>query len=165
MGRHAPDPSPGGAKDMAHTCSNVLVHLIFSTKQRLPSIKPEMKTELFAYLGGIVRQIHGVALIINGTVDHVHILMRVPADHSTADMARVIKTNSSKWVHEKWPDQRNFGWQTGYGAFSVSTSNVEAVSKYIADQENHHAHRSFQEEFVIFLKKNGIPYDERYIWS
>lgn len=150
---------------MAHTSSNILLHLIFSTKQRLPLITPDIKADLFAYMGGIVRQMHGVAVIINGTADHVHVLTRVPTDHSAAEMARIVKANSSKWVHEKWPDHQDFAWQTGYGAFSVSASNADAVSKYIAEQEEHHARRSFQEEFVALLKKNGISYDERYIWS
>ena len=150
---------------MAHTSSNILVHLIFSTKQRLALIAPDMKAGLFAYIGGIVRQHHGVAVLVNGTADHVHMLLRMPTDHSTAEMARIIKANSSRWVHEKWPDHAQFGWQTGYGAFSVSASNAEAVTKYIAEQEVHHQTRSFQEEFVAFLKKNGVSYDERYIWS
>jgi putative transposase len=150
---------------MAHTASNIIVHLIFSTKQRLPLITPEIRDQLFAYLGGIVRQVRGVALMINGTADHVHMLIRFPTDYSTADMARTVKANSTKWLHEKWPDQRDFSWQTGYGAFSVSTSNIAAVSEYISSQEEHHKNRSFQDEFVAFLKKNGIAYDERYIWS
>ena len=105
--------SPEGAKEMAHTCINIVVHLIFSTKQRLPLMKPEIRGGLFAYMGGIVRQMRGVALLINGTADHVHMLIRIPADHSTAEMARIIKANSTKWVHEKWPDQSHFAWQTG----------------------------------------------------
>ncbi len=105
---------------MAHTCSNIVVHLIFSTKQRLPLIKPEIRDELFPYVGGIVRHMRGVTLATNGTVDHVHMLIRIPSDHSTAEMARIIKANSTKWIHVKWPDQGDFAWQTGYGAFSVS---------------------------------------------
>ncbi len=150
---------------MAHSCSNILVHLIFSTKNRLPLITAEIRDELFAYLGGIVRHMRGTALLINGTADHVHMLVRIPTDHSTAEMARIIKTNSSKWVHQKWPDHQDFAWQAGYGAFSVSASNVDAVTLYISGQEQHHHKRSFQEEFVAFLKKNGVAYDERYIWS
>jgi putative transposase len=102
-------------------------------------------------------------LAIGGTNDHVHVLMRLPQDASVADVVRVVKTNSSRWIHEKWPERAAFSWQTGYGAFSVSESSAEAVIKYIFEQPIHHRRRSFQEEFVAFLKKNGIEYDERYV--
>jgi REP element-mobilizing transposase RayT len=98
---------------------------------------------------------HGTALIINGTADHVHMLVRIRPVHATAEIVRVVKTNSSKWVRR----------QTGYGAFSVSESSVPGVSQYIAEQEEHHKKRTFQEEYVAFLKKNKVAYDERYIWD
>ena len=148
---------------MSHTLGNILLHLIFSTSQRRPLIKPEFRDDLFAYLGGVIREINGTALIINGTADHVHMLVRVRPSQSASEIARLVKTNSSKWVREKW--SREFAWQTGYGVFSVSESSVPAVTKYIAAQEEHHKKHSFQEEFVAFLKKNGIAYDERYIWD
>ena len=122
-----------------------------------------MRNDLLAYLGGIVRELGGTALIINGTADHVHMLIRVRPAQSMADVMRVVKTNSSRWARRKW--KAAFAWQTGYGSFSVSESNVPAVSRYIANQEQHHRTRSFQEEFVAFLKKNKIAYDERYIWE
>jgi putative transposase len=140
-----------------------LLHFIFSTFGRRPLIKPEFRSDLFAYLGGIVREMNGVALIINGTDDHVHLLLRIRPVHSSAEIARVVKANSSKWVREKW--SRGFAWQTGYGVFSVSESNVAAVSKYIAGQEEHHKKHSFQEEYVSFLKKNHVEYAEKYIWN
>jgi putative transposase len=102
-------------------------------------------------------------LIVNGTCDHVHMLLRVRPIHSAAEIMRVMKTNSSRWVREKFDPK--FAWQTGYGVFSVSESSVKAVTKYIAEQEEHHRKHSFQEEFVAFLKKNRIEYDERYIWQ
>jgi len=140
-----------------------LLHLIFSTQRRRPLIKPDFRADLFAYLGGIIREIQGTALIINGTADHVHILVRIRPAQSAAEVVRLVKTNSSKWLREKWsPD---FAWQTGYGVFSVSESNVPAVKKYIARQEEHHKKQSFQEEFLSFLKKNNVTYDKRYIWS
>jgi len=105
----------------------------------------------------------GTALIINGTADHVHVLARIRPAHSAAQIARVIKTNSSRWVHEK--GHTKFAWQAGYGVFSVSESNVGSVTKYIAAQEAHHQKHSFQEEFLAFLKKNNVAYDERYIWD
>jgi REP element-mobilizing transposase RayT len=157
------NPAPEGRKKMSHTSGNILLHLIFSAHGRRPLIKLDFRADLFAYLGGIIREMHGTALIINGTADHVHMLVRVRPAHSAAEIARVVKANSSRWVHEKWDSK--FAWQTGYGVFSVSESNVEAVTKYIAGQEEHHQKHSFQEEFVAFLKKNNVAYDERYIWD
>ena len=148
---------------MSHTSGNILLHMIFSTHGRRPLIKPDFRAELFAYLGGIIREMSGTALIINGTADHVHMLLRIRPVHSSAEIARVVKANSSRWAHEKWNPE--FAWQTGYGVFSVSESNVASVTKYIAQQEEHHQKHSFQDEFVAFLKKNNVAYDERYIWD
>ena len=148
---------------MAQTCSNIVVHLIFSTKLRQPLIAAEISSDLFAYLGGIVRELRGTALIVNGTCDHVHMLMRIRPVHSVAEITRIVKANSSGWIRKK--GHKEFAWQAGYGVFSVSESNVPAVAKYIAGQEEHHRKRSFQEEFVAFLKKNKVAYDERYIWD
>jgi putative transposase len=152
-----------GERRLSHTSGNIVLHLIFSTQGRRPLIKPEFRHDLFAYLGGIIREMQGTALIINGTADHVHMLVRIRPSHSAAEIARVAKTNSSRWLHEKW--STDFAWQTGYGVFSVSESNVAAVTEYIATQEEHHKEHSFQEEFLAFLKKNKVAYDERYIWD
>jgi REP element-mobilizing transposase RayT len=148
---------------VAHTASNLVLHLIFSTKARQPLIAPEIRSDLFGYLGGIIREMKGTAFIINGTADHVHMLIRIRPAHSVAEIARVVKANSSRWAREK--GNRDFAWQTGYGAFSVSESHVQAVSRYIATQEEHHKKRTFQQEYVAFLEKNKIAYDERYIWD
>ena len=153
--------APKGRKRMSHTYGNVLLHFIFSTHERRPSIKPEFRADLFAYLGGIIREMNGTALIVNGTEDHVHMLIRVRPTHSAAEIARVVKTNSSHWVREKWSTK--FAWQAGYGVFSVSESNVNIVTKYVASQEEHHKKRSFQEEFRAFLRKNGISVDEKFL--
>ena len=125
-------------------------------------MRPEFRTDLFAYLGGIVREMGGTALIVGGTADHVHMLVRVRPSQSAAEIARTVKTNSSRWIRERWPD---FAWQTGYGVFSVSESSVPTVTKYIANQEEHHSKRSFQDEFRTFLRKNGIVVDEKYVWG
>ena len=138
---------------------------IFSTKERAPLIDFEIEANLHAYLGGIIRELGGVALSINGTADHVHILLRLPASQSVSGLACVIKTNSSRWVHERWPERCDFAWQTGYGAFSVSESGMNAVRDYISHQWEHHKRRSFQEEFLTFLRKNKIAIDDRYLWS
>ena len=126
-------------------------------------IKPEFREDLFAYLGGIVREMRGTALIVNGEPDHVHMLIRVRPAHSAAEIARTVKANSSRWVREK--HSAGFAWQTGYGVFSVSESSVDDVTKYIAMQRERHQKRSFQEEYIAFLKKNHVEYDPRYIWE
>lgn len=148
---------------MSHTAGNIVVHLIFSTKGRREFLTPEIRADLFPYLGGIVREMHDTALIINGTADHVHMLIRVRPAQAVAEVARIVKTNSSRWARAKW--KMEFAWQTGYGVFSVSESSVAAVSRYIAEQDEHHKKRNFQQEFVAFLKKNKVAYDERYIWD
>jgi len=147
---------------LSHTAGNLVVHLIFSTKRRLPLITPELRPDLFAYLGGIARELRGTAIIIDGTADHVHMLLRMRPAQSAAELARLVKTNSSRWARIKHP---KFAWQTGYGVFSVSESKVPDVTRYIAHQEEHHKKHSFQEEFLTFLKRNHISYDERYIWD
>jgi len=150
---------------MAHTATNVLVHFIFSTRRREPMIGSELRADLHAYLGGIIREIGGIALCINGMPDHVHLLVRMPSTHSVADVARLIKTNSSRWIHERWPKFKTFAWQAGYGAFSVSESGIDAVRKYIQQQQQHHTSRSFKDEFAVFLKKNHITVDDKCLWT
>src|SRR5207244_386419 len=112
---------------VAHTFTNLLTHIIFSTKDRHPDLHDESRPRIFGYMGGIVREMHGVALEINGPRDHVHLLVSLPAKAAIADVLRTIKTNSSRWIHESWPRQRRFAWQSGYAAFSVSQSNMDAV--------------------------------------
>jgi REP element-mobilizing transposase RayT len=150
---------------MAHTFTNLLTHVIFSTKDRVPCIDAELKPELLAYLGGMMREVGGKAYAINGTADHVHLLISLPPTIALSDTMRTMKANSSRWVGGKWSARKSFGWQTGYGAFSVSKSNVSEVVKYIQNQESHHRKITFQEEFIAFLKKHEIGYDERYIWE
>ena len=150
---------------MAHTYSNLLFHAIFSTKDRAPTISPEIRDDLLAYIGGIVRHMGGKTLSAGGTADHVHLLLELPSHVAVADTLRVVKTNSSRWAHERWPERRLFSWQTGYAAFSVSESNLQAVRDYINNQEQRHKKVDFREEFLTFLKKNGITYDERYVWD
>ena len=150
---------------MAHTFTHLLTHIIFSTKERRPLLDADLKARLFPYLGGIIRAHDGKALIINGPTDHVHILASLAAKHSLSDLMRELKADSTGWVHKIFPRQKSFAWQIGYGAFSVSHSNSAEVEKYIADQEEHHRKSSFQEEFVAFLKKHEIEYDERSLWE
>lgn len=150
---------------MRHSYTTLHSHLIFGTKDRLPLIDQPIRERLFAYMGGIVRELRGTAVIVNGIADHVHLLVQLPAEVAIADCLRVVKTNSSRWVHETWPERRKFGWQTGYGASSVSLSQVPTVRAYIERQEQHHKKISFQEEFVAFLRKNGIEFDPEHLWD
>jgi REP element-mobilizing transposase RayT len=149
---------------MAHTYANLLSHIIFSTKGREPLITTAIREDLLAYMGGILRELGGVLRAANARPDHVHLLCSMPPTLSIADALRVVKTNSSRWLHRA-RNYRAFDWQTGYGALSVSASLSPAVVRYIRDQERHHRKMTFQQEFIAFLKRNGIIYDERYIWS
>ena len=104
-------------------------------------------------------------MVINGPEDHVHLLVHVPATESIADLLRVVKTNSSRWVHEQFPEHKGFAWQAGYGAFTVSASRAAEVTDYIVAQQEHHRRVSFQEEFLTLLRKHGLAYDIRDIWG
>lgn len=149
---------------MAHTFTSLLTHVVFSTSERRPFISDEIRPDLHAYLGGILRNLRAAPIAIGGTSDHVHLMVRLPSDLALADCLRVLKANSSRWIKERWPERRPFSWQGGYGAFSVSESSREAVIRYIQDQEQHHRRISFQDEFLALLKKHGVEFDERYVW-
>ncbi len=149
---------------MAHTLTLLLTHVIFSTKERRPWLDDTVRADAFAYLGGIARETGALALAINGTVDHVHLLVACPPVLALAELVRLLKSNSALWLHrEHRHTHASFAWQTGYGAFSVSYSAQEAVSEYIARQEEHHRRIGFAEEFVALLKKHGVAYDERFV--
>jgi putative transposase len=148
---------------MASTFTNLLYHTVFSTKDRLPTIHEGLRERLYEYIGGIIRGERGVLLEIGGIPDHVHLLMKLKSDMAVAEIVRLIKSNSSKWLNDSNGPTGRFEWQTGYGAFSVSESQVRKVRKYIQDQESHHAKVSFRDELIALLEKHGIEYDERYL--
>jgi len=150
---------------MGHTYSNILVHIVFSTKERLQLITSDIRSDLHSYMGGIAKEIQATPLQIGGVKDHVHLLLKISHASSVAELVRTIKTNSSRWLHEKSRAYSLFAWQEGYGVFSVSESKASAVISYIAGQEEHHKKVSFQDELLEFLKANKIDYDERYIWK
>mgnify|MGYP000420315190 FL=1 len=150
---------------MAQSLANIVVHLVFSTKNRAPFIKPEIETRIWEYVGGIARHHKMTAIQIGGIEDHLHALVLAPATLSPSEIAKYLKGDSSSWIHEEFPDLSNFGWQDGYGAFTVSKANVPSVVGYIQNQREHHRKQSFQEEYVEFLKKAGVDYDERYLWG
>jgi len=150
---------------MAHTYTSLLIHVIFSTSGRTPLLTDAIRLDVHAYLGGILRELDAIPIAIGGTADHVHLLTRLPANLDLADCLRIAKTNSSRWVKERWPQQRKFAWQGGYGAFSVSESRRAAVIRYIRDQAQHHRRISFQDEFLALLKNHRVEFDERYVWQ
>ena len=138
---------------------------MFSTKERRPVITSEMQERLWPFIGGIARQNNMTALQVGGVSDHIHMLLSLPSTMPIAKAMQLIKGGSSKWVHENFPENRLFGWQEKYGAFSVSVSQVDVVINYIKGQEEHHRTRTFQKEFLSLLKRHGIAYDERYLWE
>lgn len=150
---------------MAHTYTYLATHAVFSTKDRLPMITEEIKPRLWAYMNGVITTTGGKALAINGMADHAHLLVLLPPTVAVADAMRTLKANSSKWVHENWPQRNTFTWQAGYAAFSVSRSGIHDVVSYVENQEHHHNKLSFQEELLTLLAKHEIEYDPRYIWN
>jgi len=151
---------------MAHTYTNILIHALFSTKGRHARLNTnEIREEVFRYLGGTVNELGGQSLLVNGPGDHVHMLFDQPRTLSIATVMEKVKANSSGWAKERWPDQRDFAWQTGYAAFSVSKSQLGAVKRYIEHQEEHHRRVTFQQEVITFLKKHGVVYDPRYVFD
>jgi len=150
---------------MARTYTQLLYHIVFSTKNRERTITPEIGSRLHAYLGGILRSEGGTPLLINGVEDHVHILTSIPAAIALSGLMAKLKAHSSGWVHGLGPEHRTFAWQLGYSAFSVSCSQKLGVLDYIAKQEEHHRHQTFQEELLIFLKRHEIQYDDRYVFE
>ena len=150
---------------MANTYHSLHYHLIFSTKNRVANLKPEIEQRIWAYIGGVARKHKMTALQIGGFDDHIHALVMAPPTIAPSQIAQYLKGDSSNWIHETFPDLRDFAWQEGYGAFTVSKSTLESVVAYIQKQREHHQHRSFQEEYLEFLQKHGVEYDERYVWG
>ncbi len=149
---------------MPQSLANLLVHLVFSTKERGAWLKDEWRQDLHAYIGGILKRRGSSLLAANSVDDHIHLLFPLPRTVTMADLVKEIKTGSSVWIHEN-TSFKHFQWQAGYGAFSLSSSHKDAVMDYIAKQREHHQKVSFQDEFRRLLKKNDIPFDERYVWD
>jgi len=147
---------------MAHKFPNVLIHIIFSTKDRRDLIPKELLSTLWKYLAGIGRNHRIPILAAGGTRNHVHVLVALPTDVTIAKVVQVLKANSSRWIGEHGIA---FAWQEGYGAVSVSPSHVAQVRRYIARQEQHHARRSFEDEFIALLRKTGIKFDPEQVFG
>ena len=141
------------------------IHLIFSTKDRALLITNEIRDELMAYLIGVLKNQDCIPIKTNAVSDHVHVLFSLSKNKALSKIVGEMKEDSSKWIKTKGAPFQNLYWHNGYGAFSVSKSNVAAVESYIVNQEEHHRKISFQDELRRFLEKHGIPYDERYLWD
>ncbi|HUT34414.1 MAG TPA: IS200/IS605 family transposase [Planctomycetota bacterium] len=150
---------------MAQSLSNILVHLIFSTKERQPLIGEGVADELYRYLATACATCGCPALRIGGTEDHVHILLSLSRTMAVSDLVEEVKKGASKWIKTKGPDYRLFTWQAGYGAFSIGQSQAEAVTRYIDGQREHHKKRAFQDEFRALLRRYQVEFDERYVWD
>jgi REP element-mobilizing transposase RayT len=150
---------------MANTYSNLFYHLVFSTKGRHNLIGEDIQDRLWAYMGGIARNYGMTAIQIGGIANHAHALIMAKPTVLPSHIAKFIKTDSSKWIHEQFPELRSFAWQDGYGIFSVSKSVVPDVVRYIQNQRQHHAKHTFEEEYRSILNLNGVAYDERYLFD
>jgi len=150
---------------MPRSYTNLIYHIVFSTKDRRKLITREREERLYEYIGGIVRGLGGICLAIGGIEDHVHVLAKLRPDKALSDVLRDLKANSSGWMHDVFPDAADFYWQNGYGAFSVSESQISKVAAYIARQKVHHRKQSFEREFVELLQRNSIEFELKYLWT
>ena len=150
---------------MPPSLSRILVHLIFSTKNRIPFLGPEIRAELHPYLSTVLSDNGCPSLQAGGVEDHVHLFFGLSRTLTVAQVVETVKTSSSKWLKTKGSALGSFYWQVGYGAFSVSPSDAELVVRYIQDQEEHHRKTTFQEEYRKFLHRYQGPYNEDYVWD
>ncbi|MDD3077527.1 MAG: IS200/IS605 family transposase [Paludibacter sp.] len=150
---------------MSQSLSKLYVHIVFHTKNNQNLIHSDIKPELSAYLGGILKNLKCVPISINGTENHIHILCIMSKNICLSDLLEELKKNSSKWIKSKGKQYEKFFWQMGYGGFSVSQSKAETVKRYIENQEEHHKKETFEKEYIKFLKEYDIDYDERYLWT
>jgi len=150
---------------MANTYTSLYYHIVFGTKNRIKYLNSEIEERLWPYIVGAARAHKMTALEVGGIEDHIHALVVAPATLSPSLIAQYIKGATCKWIHEEYPDLRNFAWQDGYGAFTVSKSDLPEIMQYIQDQREHHRHQTFQEEYLAFLLKHGIEYNDRCWWG
>jgi REP element-mobilizing transposase RayT len=148
---------------MGSTLTNLIYHVVFSTKKRAQLITPELREDLYPYLGGIIRSEGGCLLEIGGIPDHVHLLARFPPTLGVSDMVKKIKGKSSRWVNRDRNPDTQFGWQDGFAAFSVCPWQLPEIRRYIRNQERHHGKQTFKNEYLSLLERYGIAYDGRYV--
>jgi len=151
---------------MSSTHQQLLYHIVFSTKNRKPYLaNEEHRAKVFAYMAGIAKNLEGFALEINGWIDHAHLLVRIPAKVAVSDFVGRLKSNTSKHVNETGGVINKFGWQEGFGAFTVSVSQKDKVARYIKDQVVHHERETFADEYLRLLDRHKVEYDPRYVWD
>ena len=150
---------------MPQSLSRILIHLVFSTKNRVPVLSRTIREELHPYMAGTLSNIDCPSIQVGGVADHVHLFFALSRTSTIAKVVETIKTSSSKWIKTKGPEFADFHWQSGYGAFSVGQTETGLVSNYIANQEERHKKQTFQEEYRMFLEKYGVKFDEQYVWD
>ena len=151
---------------MPQSYTNLIYHIVYSTKERQALITNDLQPRLYEYIGGMIRKRGGICLAIGGMSDHVHILAKLKPDKSVSDVLRDLKANSTGWMHDVFPEMKDFTWQRGYGAFTVSSSQVEKIREYILNQEEHHKKvGTFRDEFIKLLIANEMEFDEKYLWT
>ena len=150
---------------MAQTLFSCYMHVVFSTKNRVKLIQPEVEEELFSYIGGVVRNYQGVLLAAGGTSNHIHLLVSTNKNNLIPDLIGDAKRESSSWIKTKSPMLSKFGWQDGYSAFSLGYTQIPAVKKYIAGQKEHHKQKLFEDEMRVFYRKYDLVFDEKYVWD
>lgn len=150
---------------MAHTYVQLYYHIVWSTKDRTLSIPSALEERLHAFIGGAFKTKGCVCLQVGGMPDHIHVLVTIPPVSAVAEVVRNVKVASTKWVHKTHPSCKDFAWQEGYGAFSVSESKREIVRQYIQNQKDHHQGRNFQDEFLLLLEQHNVTFDPKYLWK
>jgi putative transposase len=150
---------------MSQSLSKITTHLVFSTKNRQPRLKESVQPRLFAYLNGICQEWESPAIVVGGHDDHVHVLLVLSKNHALKKIVEEVKKGSSKWIKTLGGELTDFSWQSGYGAFSVSESNIAEIRTYIERQAEHHRRMTFQDELRQLLKRHNIEVDEQYLWT
>ena len=150
---------------MSQSLSQLYVHVVFCTKNREKCLHDDMRNELHSYIGGIIHRLNGVLLAAGSVEDHIHLFVSHPRTCAPAELVKQIKSASSSWLKSKGPQWTKFYWQSGYGIFSISPSHQDALRAYINNQREHHRVTTFQEEYRKLLEKNGVAYDEKYVWD
>lgn len=150
---------------MPQSLARLHVHLIFRTKNRARILHDAVRESLHAYMATVLQNLGCPAVLINSVEDHVHVLFDLSRTVSVSEAVEDVKKHSSRWIKTQGTDLANFAWQAGYGAFAVSESNVPTVRDYIANQQEHHRRKSFQEEYRLFLERHDVAFDEKYVWD
>lgn len=150
---------------MAGTFSKIYYHIVFSTKDRAQYLKNDSKKDVYDYICGIIKDEGGFVYAIGGTADHIHLLCTLSTKKSLSEMLQRIKGHSSKWINLKFTGKERFKWQSGYGVFTVSHSQIDLVKQYILNQQTHHKKMTFEDEFKILLVKHNVEYNDEYIWK